>query len=342
MQTYQLKLSIDGSLPTIWRELKVRSTMSLHSLHEAILVVMEWHGFHAYEFDHAGMLYRNPQDGGKHVKSLQSSHRYSVGNLIDKQGQVLRYRYDFADNWRVTIILEAILPIEESVVPKCSGGELAPPFDDCGGIEEYSHILELLSKKQGKEYFELKEWLKEMQLEDFDPNSLDLEEINWELEHKHFSYLGDEKPVPLTAGQEKRVAQILSKVQKFSLELLNQEYAIVCEKLMVDMVNAGRGYFIKGNPDNWAAAVVVVVGGLNFLGDPSSALYMELSVIMDYFEVSPKRVMEKSQSICEEMNLTPFEGEYILPSVRNSESYTRFMEMIDGVEPLDIEEDIIS
>lgn len=340
MQTYQLKLSIDGSLPTIWRELKVRSTMSLHSLHEAILVVMEWHGFHSYEFDHAGHLYRNPEDGGKQVKNLQSSHRYSVGNLIDHVGQVLRYRYDFSDNWRVTITLEAILPIEQSLAPHCAAGEQAPPFDDCGGIEEYRAIVDLLQLKEGKEYQELKQWLAEIQMSDFDAASFDLEEVNWELEHMHCSYLGDHQPVALTAGQEKRVAQISAKVNSFCLEKLDEEYADVCERLMLDMVNTNRDYFLKGNPDNWAAAVVVAVGGVNFLGDPSSKLSMNLEEIMDHFEVSGKRVMQKAQDIAEEMALTPFEGEYVLPSIRQSDSYLRFMEMLENAEPIEGDEEL--
>ena len=49
-RVYQIKVTLQGFRPTIWRRIQVRSTTRLHRLHEIIQVVMGWENAHMHQF----------------------------------------------------------------------------------------------------------------------------------------------------------------------------------------------------------------------------------------------------------------------------------------------------
>jgi hypothetical protein len=68
--------------------------------------------------------------------------------------------YDFGDDWRHEILLEAILLREDRrKYPRCIGGAHACPPEDCGGIPGYHHVLEVLANPDDDEHEEMLEWL---------------------------------------------------------------------------------------------------------------------------------------------------------------------------------------
>jgi hypothetical protein len=62
------------------------------------------------------------------------------------------------DNWEHALVLEKILPSDNSK-PTCTHASGACPPEDCGGIGGYYNLREVLKNPQDPEYQTLKKWL---------------------------------------------------------------------------------------------------------------------------------------------------------------------------------------
>jgi len=47
---YQLKVTLDGIRPSIWRRIQVRGDITLFKLHKILQVVMGWDDYHLHKF----------------------------------------------------------------------------------------------------------------------------------------------------------------------------------------------------------------------------------------------------------------------------------------------------
>ena len=47
---YQLKVTLDGIRPLIWRRIQVRGDITLFKLHKILQVVMGWYDYHLHQF----------------------------------------------------------------------------------------------------------------------------------------------------------------------------------------------------------------------------------------------------------------------------------------------------
>ena len=58
--TYQLKVTLEGSKPPIWRRLQVPGNLTLAELHVVLQVAMGWMDGHLHEFEIGGTRYGDP------------------------------------------------------------------------------------------------------------------------------------------------------------------------------------------------------------------------------------------------------------------------------------------
>jgi hypothetical protein len=171
--TFQLRVTLLGSEPPIWRQLHVPATITLEALHHVIQISMGWGDDHLHEFT-AGTKRYGPaaSPGGVRVHDERKALLYRV---LTKPGQRMLYLYDFGDDWEHEVRVEAILrPEQPQEFPVCTGGERACPPEDCGGIWGYDDLLEVLGNPEHEEYEERREWIGD----DFDPEAFDLEAVN--------------------------------------------------------------------------------------------------------------------------------------------------------------------
>ena len=72
---------------------------------------------------------------------------------------------------------------------------------------------------------------------------------------------------------EEKKARIKEMTSEFCLRSLDEEYRILCEKLIEKMSRKRNVPFLSGRIEIWAAAVVYAVGIINFLFDRSFSPY---------------------------------------------------------------------
>lgn len=171
---YQVKISLDGIKPPIWRRVLVEDDISLDEFHEIILSTMGWDGYHLYDFRIGNLSYQVPHEDDFGMGDADSEQTL-LSDIVYKEKQQFKYTYDFGDNWQHTIIIEKILPFDNNQDhPVCIKGKRNCPPEDCGGIWGYQEFLKAINDKNHPEHKEQLEWAGG----EFDPEEFDLDEIN--------------------------------------------------------------------------------------------------------------------------------------------------------------------
>lgn len=176
---YQIKVTLEGAKPPIWRRLLVTSDMKLSDLHEVIQDAMGWYNYHMHQFIANGAFYGVPDDEfGDFGPDMRDEKKHRLSDLLKKEKDSIRYEYDFGDSWFHKIILEKVLPFDKDTeTPRCIKGKRACPPEDCGGIWGYAEILEIMKDPSHPEHEDTAEWVGEH----FDPEEFDVEAINLSL-----------------------------------------------------------------------------------------------------------------------------------------------------------------
>jgi len=172
---YQVKVSLKGAKPPIWRRLLVPSNLTLGQFHMVLQISMGWTDSHLHQFISDGVYYGMSDEELDSWMEIENENKFKLSQLLTKEKDSLVYEYDFGDGWEHKVTLEKILPYDNKTeLPKCIKGKLACPPEDCGGIWGYYGLLEIINDPENPEHEEMLEWLGG----DFDPEALDLEEIN--------------------------------------------------------------------------------------------------------------------------------------------------------------------
>lgn len=172
-EVYQVKVSLNGAKPPIWRRLLVSSAIDLADLHRIIQIAMGWTDSHLHQFI-AGRKRYGPPDPEFDDERIDESG-VQIGSVLRKARQWILYEYDFGDGWEHRITLEKVLQFglgEE--IPKCIGGRRGCPPEDVGGVYGYMHFLQIYGDQTHPEHEEMLEWAGDY----FDPERFDPAEVN--------------------------------------------------------------------------------------------------------------------------------------------------------------------
>jgi hypothetical protein len=130
---YQIKVTLKGSKPPIWRRIQITSDITLVQLHRILQRVMGWEGSHLYQFVISGIAYGDPGMVGEW--DAEDARIVTLAALVRGEKSKLLYEYDFGDSWEHELLVEKILPLEEGKrYPICLTGKRACPPEDCGGV----------------------------------------------------------------------------------------------------------------------------------------------------------------------------------------------------------------
>lgn len=177
----QLKITLVGSEPKIWRRILVLSDYSFFTLHVAVQDAFGWEDAHLHQFFTDSPFKRNskyyrisfpmPEDD---IDDIIDERKVKLSEYLRKAKDMMFYEYDFGDSWMHEIKLEKILPKNpKNKYPILLGGEQACPAEDSGGLGGYCNLLEILKKPKHPEHQDMLDWLGIESAEEFDPKMFD-------------------------------------------------------------------------------------------------------------------------------------------------------------------------
>lgn len=191
---YQIKMTLKGAKPPIWRRVIVPANYTFEELHLVIQEAMGWMDMHLYNFEYGNLIIDDLGEDDLFDEIFMSNREtldateIMIGQILQEEGEKCLYTYDFGDDWEHTIELEKILPFDEELrVPICIKGKRACPPEDCGGMVGFKDMLTILAGPNDENKSELLDWLGE----DFNPEAFDIELVN-----KDLKILGEELSEP--------------------------------------------------------------------------------------------------------------------------------------------------
>jgi len=178
-EIYQIKVTLLGTSPPVWRRLLVPADFTLEQLHSVLQASMGWENCHMHDFRVGSQRFGKPLPGenlfGGSVTASERATR--LFNVLPKVGAKAVYTYDFGDSWEHGIVVEKLLAAEAGHnYPACIDGERHGPPEDCGGVPGFYNLLEAISNPKHDEHKELCEWFG-----DFAPDAFSADEVNRKL-----------------------------------------------------------------------------------------------------------------------------------------------------------------
>lgn len=173
---FQLKITLCGIQPEIWRRVLAPGNIRLDMLHETIQGAMGWKDSHLHEFVVNGTTYGDPDNPPHGAFASECGTKTKLKFLDLRPGDKFIYRYDFGDDWTHEVMVEGILEaVPKETYPKCVAGERACPPEDCGGPPGYEHLLQVLGNPNDPEYEDLSAWVGGI----FDAENFDATAYRW-------------------------------------------------------------------------------------------------------------------------------------------------------------------
>jgi hypothetical protein len=230
---YDLRITIQGTEPGIWRRLQVPETITVPELHQSLQVAFGWENRHLYGIrciDRRGVdrIIIGPDEAAEDIDAEPASG-VVLFELLDAGipgPTTLEYEYDFGDAWTHEFEVLGAATVPEGAMI-CVDGANRGPVEDSGGPGGFAHLVEVLADPGHAEHEELCAWYKFVTGEDpgaFEPYSMDRTAINARLES-----LGKRLwPEPPTDQEIEAVVRpvhwLLSRVPTDGLELTKDGY----------------------------------------------------------------------------------------------------------------------
>lgn len=173
----QLKVSLLGVRPAIWRRIVVPGSIVLPDLHVVLQRAFGWTNSHMHAFEQGRKCFQplNPNiDLGRDRGRICDEAGVVLCELLGGKGDELYYQYDFGDFWEHALVVEEVLSGASSAPVRCLAGARSAPPEDCGGVAGYEGLLEALADPDHPEHDAMSEWVGD----DFDPEAFDLKAVN--------------------------------------------------------------------------------------------------------------------------------------------------------------------
>lgn len=139
-----LKVTLRGTKPPVWRRLELPSDLPLDQVHAVLQRAMGWTDSHLHRFaveDTPRASYFVTDFDLSEGDEGTPETDVRLDQVLRRPGDRLHYSYDFGDGWEHLLVVEAIAPMPEPrPAPRCTGGRLACPPEDCGGPHAYQEL----------------------------------------------------------------------------------------------------------------------------------------------------------------------------------------------------------
>lgn len=173
----QLKVTLRGIRPPVWRRVLVPESMTLGDLHHVIQDAFGWLDGHLHDFAVADRRYGNPAN----TNDVEDESTFALKRLRTRRIKKIVYTYDFGDDWEHLITVEDAPAMDPGrSYPACIAGRRSCPPEDIGGAWGYARFLAYLADPADPEAADMAEFFGE-DLE-FDPAHFDVAEAQTAIE----------------------------------------------------------------------------------------------------------------------------------------------------------------
>jgi hypothetical protein len=157
--------------PAIWRRIELPPDFTLKDLHDVMQRIMGWADYHLHHFQIGGIRYGEPSPEDR---DIASEHKVKLAALAIDGERAFESVYDYGDNWRCAIVLEALTPVIAGITyPRLVDGARRGPPEDIGGPWGFVEFLQAIADPKHERHAELSEWSGG----DFDPDDFNIDEI---------------------------------------------------------------------------------------------------------------------------------------------------------------------
>lgn len=240
----QLRVTVLGTRPRVWRRLGAPVTIRLGQLHEVIQISMGWTGKFKHRF-FAGDKALLPAWGDT-LEDVRIASQEGLRCLVPKKTwsgkptglkgededtvhleEVCReikdrlyYEYEVGDGWGLSIEVQQLFKAKLHVeYPRCMTGCQASPPEGCGGAERYRRLLEALGRPEDARHREAIRRLGEY----FDPVKFDKAWVNERLAMCEGEKVYKEPPVSEKKKKKKAGVRQQEKLKKKTMEKKKKE-----------------------------------------------------------------------------------------------------------------------
>jgi Plasmid pRiA4b ORF-3-like protein len=146
----RVRVDLEHADPPIWRQLDLRSDLTLDVVHQVLQVAFAWSDTHLHRFALGGdpfaptsQVFLCPtdveeadpaDDGGIPARAVR------LDEIMQEAGDVVAYVYDYGDSWELTLRLDNVLPAPPDAPSAVvvDGRRAAPPEDSGGAVDAES------------------------------------------------------------------------------------------------------------------------------------------------------------------------------------------------------------
>ena len=116
-QILQLKITLSGRKPAIWRRVLVPADLTLAQFHTVIQISMGWEDRHLHEFRIGRQRFGvpDPDAGIMGDGYMVNEKKVRLREVLAQPGATANYIYDFGDGWEHIIVLEKLPPPESAL-----------------------------------------------------------------------------------------------------------------------------------------------------------------------------------------------------------------------------------
>jgi hypothetical protein len=210
---FQLHVRLREIDPVIWRRIHVWEDTKLPQLHRILQMIFNWEDYHLHDFVVGRRVYSVPDpDDDFSERKVIDEKGVPLNRIIDRVGGTFVYAYDFGDDWRHDVLLEAILlPEPDTFYPRCIAGARNGPPEDAGGPGGYADYLEALSVPDHEEHENMLAWRGP-----FDPEEFPLDRINASLKRTFYRRPAAKRAAPI--GKPNSEVDRLAKIMLTALQ----------------------------------------------------------------------------------------------------------------------------
>jgi len=174
-QVVKLKVTLKLDSSNVWRRILVPINYTFVDLHRIIQEAFSWKDYHLHEFyiyDHNNKPVVNlvcSEEAFDFEMDLPMQHERGIRlSEYIPEYKLVRYVYDFGDNWEHIIEVEEIIGDYDKNHPICLEGEGSSPPEDVGGDYGFEEFLKIIEDSNHPQHERMLKWGKRQGYSDFD------------------------------------------------------------------------------------------------------------------------------------------------------------------------------